>query len=75
MYTPIEEVAEIRRATTSPAAIKWLGLAAVLVLSAVLVGSSLKTSSPGLSSENQHHQLRQGSSAASLHSDIVAPVS
>lgn len=73
----VEGSTAAKRATTSStAAIKWVGLAAVLMLSAGLVGSSLKTSSAVLGSENQQQLLRRESRAVKLQSsDVVVPVS
>lgn len=70
-YVPVEEGTEAETTTTSTAGFKWVGFAAVLLLSAALVGSS--RNSAVSSSENQ--RLREGTSAVNMHSNVVNLVS
>lgn len=73
LYTPIEERTEksARHHRLPPSnGLAWLLYSCSLRL--ILVGSSLKTSAAVLSSQNQ--RLREGSSAASLHSEVVVSV-
>lgn len=53
-YIPVaeQENPERENRAASPAGIKWIGLISVLMFSAVLVGSSLKTKSAAWSSDN-----------------------
>lgn len=71
-YMPIEEHTEEANHTPTPstAACRWLGLAAALMLSAVLLGRSLNTTRSAVSS-SENLGLREGRSAVNLHSDVV----
>lgn len=71
-YMPVEEGTQANNTTTTTV-IKRVGVAALLMFSAALVGSSMKTSRAVSSSEDQ--RLREGTSAVSMNSNVVDLVS
>lgn len=73
-YMTVEESSGEKRTTTSSGAVKWAGLAAVLVLSAVLVGCALKTISDTSSSNFQQLRDERSSPPNLLYGGVAVPV-